>query len=101
MFYKGQRIVKKRSTIKRTTQSPVYNECFTFHISDNDLHNIYFDIILFDYDRHMKHEPIGILSIGNNNSNEINQHWNDVCHRQITKQIAQWYQLKPFNMSNY
>jgi Ca2+-dependent lipid-binding protein len=94
MYYKGQRIIKKRSTIKRTTQSPVYNECFTFHIPDNDLQNIHFDIILFDYDRHMKHEPIGTFSIGNDNNN---QHWIDVCQRQITKQIAQWYQLKPFN----
>ncbi|CAF1237786.1 unnamed protein product [Rotaria sp. Silwood1] len=100
MFYKGQRIIKKRSTIIRSTQCPVYNECFTFHIPDNDLQNIHFDIILFDYDHHMKHEPIGIFSIGNN-TNEINQHWNDVCHRQITKQIAQWYQLKPFNIFNY
>ncbi|CAF0863317.1 unnamed protein product [Rotaria sordida] len=100
MFYKGQRIIKKRSTIKRSTQCPVYNECFTFHIPDNDLQNIHFDIILFDYDSHMKHEPIGTFSIGNN-TNEINQHWNDVCHRQITKQIAQWYQLKPFNILNY
>ncbi|UJR31586.1 hypothetical protein I4U23_019073 [Adineta vaga] len=100
MFYKGQRIVKKRSSIKRTTQCPVYNECFTFHIPENDLQNIYFDIILFDYDHHMKHEPIGIFSIGNH-TNERNQHWHDVCHRQISKQIAQWYELKPFNVSNY
>ncbi|CAF0922745.1 unnamed protein product [Adineta ricciae] len=100
MFYKGQRIVKKRSTIKRTTQCPVYNECFTFHLPDNDLRNIYFDIILFDYDHHMKHEPIGTFSIGNN-TGETNQHWLDVCQRQISKQIAQWYQLKPFNVLNY
>ncbi|CAF3831286.1 unnamed protein product [Adineta steineri] len=95
MFYKNQRIVKKRSTIKRTTQSPVYNECFTFNIPNNEIKNIHFDIILFDYDRHMKHDTIGIFSIGK----EMNQHWNDVCHRQITKQIAHWYQLKPFNES--
>jgi len=93
MFYKNQRIIKKRSTIKRTTQSPVYNECFTFNIPNNEIENIHFDIILFDYDRHMKHETIGIFSIGK----EMNQHWNDVCHRQITKQIAHWYQFKPFN----
>lgn len=96
MFYKGQRILKKRSTIKRTTQCPVYNECFTFSIPDNDLEHVYFDIILFDYDRHMKHEPIGTIRIGQN-SNDNLQHWNDVCCRQITKQIAQWYQLKVFN----
>jgi Ca2+-dependent lipid-binding protein len=100
MFYKNQRILKKRSTIKRTTQSPVYNERFTFNIPDNDIENIHFDIVLFDYDRHMKHEPIGTFSIGNN-TDEINHHWNDVCHRQITKQIAQWYQLKPFNLLSY
>ncbi|CAF3816009.1 unnamed protein product, partial [Rotaria sp. Silwood1] len=95
MFYKNQRIFKKRSTIKRTTQTPVYNECFTFHIPNNDIENIYFDIILFDYDNHMKHEAIGTCSIGK----EMNQHWNDVCHRQITKQIAHWYQLKSYNES--
>ncbi|CAF3832993.1 unnamed protein product [Rotaria sp. Silwood1] len=95
MFYKNQRIFKKRSTIKRTTQTPVYNECFTFHIPNNDIENIYFDIILFDYDNHMKHEAIGTCSIGK----EMNQHWNDVCHRQITKQIAHWYQLKSYKES--
>ncbi|CAM4762698.1 unnamed protein product [Rotaria magnacalcarata] len=100
MFYKGQRIIKKRSTIQRSTQCPVYNECFTFHIPDNDLKNTHFDIIVLDYDHHMKHEPIGTFSIGNN-TNETNQHWDDACHRQIAKQIAQWYQLKPFNTFNY
>lgn len=100
MFYKGQRILKKRSTIKRTTQCPVYNECFVFPIPDNDLEHVYFDIILFDYDRHMKHEVIGTIRIGQN-SNENLQHWNDVCRRQITKQIAQWYQLKAFNQLDY
>jgi hypothetical protein len=100
MFYKGQRLIKKKSTIKRTTQCPVYNECFTFNIPDNDILNIHFDIVLFDYDHHMKHEPIGRFSIGNNPT-ETDQHWNDVCHRQITKQIAHWYQLKPFNGSIY
>ncbi|CAF1369034.1 unnamed protein product, partial [Adineta ricciae] len=84
MFYKKQRIAKRKSTIKRTTQSPVYNECFTFNIPNNEIECIHFDIILFDYDRHMKHEPIGIFSIGK----QMDQHWNDVCHRQITKQIA-------------
>lgn len=100
MFYKGQRIVKKRSTIQRSTQCPVFNECFTFQIPDNDLKNTHFDITVFDYDNHIKHEPIGTFSIGNN-ANETNEHWNDVCHQQITKQIAQWYQLKPFNTLNY
>ena len=97
MFYKNQRILKKKSTVKRTTQSPVYNEYFTFHIPNNDIENIYFDIILFHYDQHIKHETIGTFSIGK----EINQHWNDVCCRQITKQIAHWYQLKSFNGSIY
>lgn len=96
MFYKDQRIGKKRSTIRRTTQSPVYNECFTFAIPDNDLPNVYFDFVLLDYDRHRKHEPIGQVSIGNHQA-ETDQHWHDVCHRQVAKQIAQWYQLKPFN----
>lgn len=93
MFYKNQRIVKKRSTIKRATQSPVYNECFTFNIPNNEIDGIHLDIILFDYDRHMKHEPIGMFSIGK----EVSQHWNDVCERQSTKQVAHWYQLKAFN----
>lgn len=95
MFYKQQRIAKKRSTIKRTTQTPVYNECFTFDIPNNDIENVYFDVILFDYDHHMKHEPIGMYSIGK----ELTQHWNDICHRQVSKPIAHWYQLKPFYKS--
>lgn len=100
MFYKNQRIVKKRSTVKRTTQAPVYNECFTFPIPDNDMANIRFDFILFDYDRHRKHEPIGTFSLGHG-ANSDNRHWTDVCQRQISKQIAQWYQLQAFNESTH
>lgn len=84
--------MKKRSTIKRASSTAIYNECFTFQIPSNDIENVYFDVILFNYDQHMKHEPIGIFTIGK----ELSQHWNDVCHRQITKQIAHWYQFKSF-----
>ncbi|UJR15092.1 hypothetical protein I4U23_002059 [Adineta vaga] len=87
MFYKNQRIVKKKSSIKRTTQSPVYNECFTFNIPNNEIESIYFDIILFDYDRHMKHEPIGMFSIGK----EMNQHWNDQRSSKILDNYANIY----------
>jgi len=101
MFYKGQRLMKKRSSIKRTTQSPVFNECFTFHIPDNEISNIHFDLILFDYDRHNRHEPIGLVNIGNTNeTTEINQQWNDICQRKVSKQMAQWYMFKPLTKLN-
>lgn len=90
--------MKKRSTIKRTTQSPVYNECFTFQIPENDLLNTRFDLILFDYDRHRKHEPIGLVKIGETNgSSEIQQQWSDICQQRMTKQIAQWYPFHPLS----
>lgn len=100
MFYKGQRLIKRRSSIKRTTQNPVYNESFSFQIPENDISNIHFDLILFDYDRHIKHEPIGMTSIGTSND-ESTSFWSDACNRKSVKQIAQWYQLKPLDKFNF
>lgn len=100
MFYKQQRLMKKRSTIKRTTQSPVYNECFIFQIPDNDIFNVHFDIILFDFDHQMKHEPIGMITLGKSDD-PSRSYWTDVCHRQWKKQMAQWYSLKALTKLNY
>ncbi|CAF0948922.1 unnamed protein product [Didymodactylos carnosus] len=100
MLYKDQRIVKKRSIIKRSTYNPVFNECFTFSIPSNDIKNIRFELIVFDFDRHMKHEPIGKCDIGGgqrqyDEKKLVNEkHWNDMCH-QSAKQIASWYRLNP------
>lgn len=91
MFYKNQRIMKKRTTIKRTTQSPIYNECFTFPLMDKDLRKIRFDLVFFDFDQQLRHEPIGKLSIG-----YPDEHWIDVFQHQKSKQIAQTYRLKSF-----
>ena len=92
MYYKNQRIMKKRSTIKRTSQSPVYNECFTFSLFEKNLDQIRFDVILFDYDHQLRHEPIGRFSIGS-----PDRHWMEICQGQKTKQIAHWYPLKAFH----
>jgi synaptotagmin-4 len=96
MFYNNYRLMKKRTTIKRTSQCPVYNECFTFTIPNNDIMHVRFDFVVFDYDTHMKHEPIGMISIGHQ-SIQSNQHWIDVCQRNRSKQLAQWYQLQSFH----
>ncbi|CAF1561287.1 unnamed protein product, partial [Didymodactylos carnosus] len=89
MLYKDQRIVKKRSTIKRSTHNPVFNECFTFSIPSNDIKNIRFELIIFDFDRHMKHEPIGKCDIGG----EQRQHYDEkklmsiLSHQQFLKNL--------------
>lgn len=57
-MYKGQRIAKKKTHVKKRTLNPVFNESFVFEVpSGNDgLHNISLEFLLLDWDRVTKNE---------------------------------------------
>ena len=95
IFYKGQRIDKRRTTTKRTTQSPVFNEYFSFEINKDDLLDVRLDLIVFDFDSRVKHEPIGRFSIGKTEP-DSGEFWLDVCQRQLNKPRTRWFSLNIF-----
>ncbi|XP_065212971.1 synaptotagmin-4-like [Planococcus citri] len=95
LMYKGQRIAKKKTHVKKRTLNPVFNESFVFEVpSGNDgLHNISLEFLLLDWDRVTKNEVIGRLEMGAASDCEsASHHWTEVCNSP-RRQIADWHKL--------
>ncbi|KAF7281653.1 synaptotagmin 4 [Rhynchophorus ferrugineus] len=96
LLYKGQRISKKKTHVKKRTLMPVFNESFVFDIPANSqtLEGISLEFLLLDWDRVTKNEVIGRLELGGPKcSGSALTHWNEVCNS-ARRQIADWHKLK-------
>ncbi|VDN03611.1 unnamed protein product [Thelazia callipaeda] len=90
LLYKGQRISKRKSHVKKRTLSPVYNESYVFELpctDEDDLNNVEFEIYAMDWDRLTKNEVMGKCKIGPDD-----EHWLQVRNHP-RRQIAEWHQL--------
>lgn len=59
MFYTGKRLKKKKTSIKKCTLNPYYNESFTFEIPFEQIQKVQLVVTVVDYDRIGTSEPIG------------------------------------------
>ena len=50
MVCQGKRIKKKKTTVKKNTLNPVYNEAMVFDIVPESMDNILFVVAVVDYD---------------------------------------------------
>ncbi|XP_054159396.1 synaptotagmin-4-like [Oppia nitens] len=95
LLHNNQRIIKKRTHVKKRTTSPVFNESFVFDIPYNEgLDNVSIEFMVLDYDRLTKNEVIGKLELGPKTGSPTQQkHWQDVI-ASPRRQIAEWHKLK-------
>lgn len=59
LTYKGQRLAKKKTHVKKRTLSPVFNESFVFDVpqeATEGLNDIGLEFLLLDWDRVTKNE---------------------------------------------
>lgn len=94
LLYKGQRVAKKKTHVKKRTLNPVYNESFVFEVPADNLDNVSLELLLLDWDRVTKNEVIGRLDLGGDKSSgTVLSHWTDVCNSP-RRQIAEWHKLR-------
>lgn len=58
----GKRLKKKKTSIKKCTLNPYYNESFTFEIPFEQIQKVVLVVTVVDYDRIGTSEPIGKAS---------------------------------------
>ncbi|XP_015795912.1 synaptotagmin-1 [Tetranychus urticae] len=93
LMMNGKRIKKKKTSIKKCTLNPYYNESFTFEVPFEQIQKVQTVITVVDYDRIGTSEPIGKVVLGCNATGTELRHWMDML-ASPRRPIAQWHSLK-------
>lgn len=89
----SKRQKKKKTSIKKRTLNPYYNESFTFEVPFEQLQKVQLVVTVVDYDRIGTSEPIGRVILGCNSTGSALRHWSDML-ASPRRPIAQWHTLQ-------
>ncbi|XP_074872467.1 synaptotagmin-5 [Carettochelys insculpta] len=90
----GKRLKKKKTTIKKNTLNPYYNESFSFEVPFEQIQKVQVVLTVLDYDKLGKNEAIGKVFVGCNATGTELRHWSDMLANP-RRPIAQWHTLQP------
>ncbi|RWS14684.1 synaptotagmin 1-like protein [Dinothrombium tinctorium] len=93
LMMNGKRLKKKKTSIKKCTLNPYYNESFTFEVPFEQIQKVQLVVTVVDYDRIGTSEPIGKVVLGCSASGTELRHWMDML-ASPRRPIAQWHSLK-------
>uniref|UniRef100_A0A8D0EMY6 Synaptotagmin 8 n=1 Tax=Strix occidentalis caurina TaxID=311401 RepID=A0A8D0EMY6_STROC len=85
---------KKKTSVKKNTLSPYFNEAFVFEVPFNQIQNVDVVISVWDHDKVTKNEPIGKLFLGCRATGKQLRHWSDMLSNP-RRPLAQWHSLQP------
>ncbi|NWI88432.1 SYT1 protein, partial [Pitta sordida] len=85
---------KKKTSVKKNTLSPYFNEVFVFEVPFSQIQNVDVVISVWDHDKVTKNEPIGKLFLGCRATGNQLRHWSDMLSNP-RRPLAQWHILQP------
>ncbi|XP_061542280.1 synaptotagmin-6 [Phycodurus eques] len=88
----GRRLKKKKTSIKKNTLNPTYNEAIIFDIPPDSMDHVSLHISVMDYDLVGHNEVIGVMRLGCNAEGLGRDHWNEML-AYPRKPIAHWHPL--------
>nr|XP_032836898.1 double C2-like domain-containing protein beta [Petromyzon marinus] len=83
---------KHKTTVKKKTLNPEFNEEFLFEIPHADLAKRTVDVMVWDYDLGKSNDFIGGVQLGINAKGEQLRHWFD-CLKNKDRRIERWHSL--------
>ncbi|KAK6637193.1 hypothetical protein RUM44_007607 [Polyplax serrata] len=88
----GKRIKKKKTTVKKATLCPIYNEALVFDVPPENVEDVCLILQVIDYDMIGGNELLGCTGVGNNFIGIGRDHWLEMLDNP-RKPVAQWYPL--------
>ncbi|XP_033942199.1 synaptotagmin-6 [Pseudochaenichthys georgianus] len=88
----GRRLKKKKTSIKKNTLNPTYNEAIIFDIPPDSMDHVSLHISVMDYDLVGHNEIIGVMRLGCHAEGLGRDHWNEML-AYPRKPIAHWHPL--------
>ncbi|XP_029697520.1 synaptotagmin-1-like [Takifugu rubripes] len=89
----GKRLKKKKTTIKKNSLNPYYNESFSFEVPCEQIEKVQIAVTVLDYDKIGKNDAIGKVVLGASNTGTEQRHWSDMLANP-RRPIAQWHSLR-------
>ncbi|CAL8303873.1 unnamed protein product [Lota lota] len=90
----GKRIKKKKTTVKKNTLNPYFNESFSFDVPFEQIQKVQVVITVFDYDKLGSNDPIGKSFMGYGATGVGLRHWSEMLANP-RRPVAQWHTLLP------
>ncbi|XP_029969715.1 synaptotagmin-10 isoform X2 [Salarias fasciatus] len=88
----GRRLKKRKTTTKKSTLNPSYNEAIIFDIPPENVEQVSLSIMVMDYDRVGHNEVIGVCRTGPDAEGLGRDHWNEML-AYPRKPITHWHAL--------
>ncbi|EEB19763.1 synaptotagmin-10, putative [Pediculus humanus corporis] len=92
LMCEGKRIKKKKTTVKKSTLFPIYNEALMFDVPAENVEDVSLIVNVVDHDIIGVNELLGCIGIGNNFIGIGRDHWLEMLDNP-RKPVAQWYPL--------
>ncbi|XP_064084988.1 synaptotagmin-10-like isoform X3 [Macrobrachium nipponense] len=92
LLCRGRRIKKKKTSVKKSTLNPIYNEALVFDIPNDNIEDVTLLVKVMDYDRVGANELLGVTVLGTQVIGPGRDHWLEMleCPR---RPVTQWYPL--------
>ncbi|XP_029910302.1 synaptotagmin VIII isoform X2 [Myripristis murdjan] len=83
---------KKKTSVKKKTLNPYYNESFTFDVSFDQIQRVNLVISVWDHDAMTRNDAMGKIFLGCDASGNQLRHWADMLANP-RRPVAQWHNL--------
>nr|XP_046251012.1 synaptotagmin VIII [Scatophagus argus]XP_046251013.1 synaptotagmin VIII [Scatophagus argus]XP_046251014.1 synaptotagmin VIII [Scatophagus argus]XP_046251015.1 synaptotagmin VIII [Scatophagus argus]XP_046251016.1 synaptotagmin VIII [Scatophagus argus] len=83
---------KRKTSVKKKTLNPYYNESFTFDVSFDQIQRVNLVISVWDHDAMTRNDPIGKIFLGCDATGNQLRHWADMLSNP-RQPVAQWHNL--------
>ena len=88
-----------KSSIKKQTVSPIYNERFQFNVLEMSLDEVTLEILVMDYDRFGRDSVIGSVQIGADVSEDLcKTHWEELVSTP-SHAVSRWHSVAPVQLA--
>ncbi|XP_030646237.1 synaptotagmin-C [Chanos chanos] len=92
LICEGRRLKKRKTSIKKNTLNPTYNEALVFDIPNENIESVSLIIAVMDYDCIGHNEVIGMCRVGSDAEGPGREHWTAMLANP-RKPIEHWHQL--------
>ncbi|XP_012588977.1 PREDICTED: synaptotagmin-3 [Condylura cristata] len=93
LISEGRRLKKRKTSIKKNTLNPTYNEALVFDVAPESVENVGLSIAVVDYDCIGHNEVIGVCRVGPEAADPHGrEHWAEMLANP-RKPVEHWHQL--------